>query len=550
MASFDADIQKLKEIIKRDVLVTAQDQKIVSSHGSDSKWLFDFRKILLKPECLDLIAEIFWKRFKDQYPFQVGGQETAAIPLISAIVMKGLTLGTPVNGFYLRKSRKKNGLQKIIEGALNGEKIILVDDLINSGGTFVRQLEVLEQLDKKVSHIFALMNFRDLNDYTFCNERHIELISLLSLLDFDIPLLKKEEKKLPSNDFDIIWYFKSENPNYFYVVPKSTPVIDDEKIYFGSDSGNFWALNQSDGSVAWKYKVGWHAQGKSIFSSPALVKNSVYFGSYDGNVYALDTATGKPKWIFMEADWAGSSPAVAPDLNLLFIGLEFGLWNKRGGIVALDLDNGEKKWQYFMSEYVHCSPVYSQKKGLVAIGGNDSTVYLFKAKNGELLWSYKTNGEIKASLVFDEKRNLLLFGSFDGNLYGLDLKSGQPRITYKMQAGMYSTPLVYGDKVIFTSLDKLIYCLNLDTQKLVWTFQAGARIFSTPIVIEGRLYVGANDGRLYEIDPENGKAKSFFQVAERITNKPAYNAVIKRFFLPTYANEIFCLEAKISVLLF
>ena len=550
MASFDADIQKLKEIIKRDVLVTAQDQKIVSSNGGDSKWLFDFRKILLKPECLDLIAEIFWKRFKDQYPFQVGGQETAAIPLISAIVMKGLTLGTPVNGFYLRKSRKKDGLQKIVEGALNGEKIILVDDLINSGSTFVRQLEVLEQLDKKVSHVFVLMNFRDLNDYTFGNEKHIELISLLSLLDFDMPLLKKEEKKLPANNFDVVWYFKGENPNYFYVVSKSAPTLDNEKIYFGSDNGYFWALNQSDGSVAWKYKVGWHAQGKSIFSSPALGQNCVYFGSYDGNVYALDTATGKPKWIFMEADWVGSSPVTAPDLNLLFIGLEFGLWNKRGGIVALDLDNGEKKWQYFMSEYVHCSPVYSQKKGLVAIGGNDSTVYLFKAKNGELLWSYKTNGEIKASLVFDEKRNLLLFGSFDGNLYGLDLKSGQPRITYKMQAGMYSTPLVYGDKVIFTSLDKLIYCLNLDTQKLVWTFQAGARIFSTPIVIEGRLYVGANDGRLYEIDPENGKAKSFFQVAERITNKPAYNAVIKRFFLPTYANEIFCLEAKISVLLF
>ena len=290
MASFDADIQKLKEIIKRDVLVTAQDQKIVSSHGSDSKWLFDFRKILLKPECLDLIAEIFWKRFKDQYPFQVGGQETAAIPLISAIVMKGLTLGTPVNGFYLRKSRKKNGLQKIIEGALNGEKIILVDDLINSGGTFARQLEILEQLGQKVSHIFVLMNFRDLNDYTLDNEKHVKLISLLSLLDFDKSLLKKEEKKLPANNFDVVWYFKSENPNYFYVVPKSAPVIDDKKIYFGSDSGDFRALNQSDGSVAWKYKVGWHAQGKSIFSSPALGQNCVYFGSYDGNVYALDTA--------------------------------------------------------------------------------------------------------------------------------------------------------------------------------------------------------------------------------------------------------------------
>lgn len=544
MNAFDAEIHKLKEIIKRDVFVTKHDQKIVSSNGGDSQWLFDFRRILLKPECLNLIAEIFWQRFKDQYPFQVGGQETAAIPLISAIIMKSRELGLPVNGFYLRKSRKKDGLQKIVEGVLNDEKIILVDDLMNSGGTFVRQLGVLEQLGKKVSHIFVLMNFRDLNDYTFGNEKHVELISLLSLLDFDMPLLKREEKKLPANNFDAVWYFKSENPNYFYVVPKSAPIIDDEKIYFGSDSGHFWALNQGDGSVAWKYKVGWHAQGKSIFSSPALGKHCVYFGSYDGNVYALDIATGKPKWIFMEADWVGSSPAIAPDLNLLFIGLEFGLWNKQGGIVALDLNTGEKKWQYIMSEYVHCSPAYSQKLGLVAIGGNDSTVYLFKAKSGELLWSYKTGGEIKASLVFDEKRNLLLFGSFDGNLYGLDLTSGQPIITYKMQAGMYSTPIVYDNKVIFTSLDKFIYCINLDTKELVWKFNANARIFSTPIIIENRLYVGANDGRLYEIDPENSKEISFFQVAERITNRLAYNAITKKFFLPTYANEVYCLTKK------
>src|SRR3989344_9584575 len=120
MNAFDTEVHKLKEIIKRDVFVTKHDQKIISSHGGDSKWLFDFRRILLKSECLNLVAEIFWQRFKSQYPFQIGGQETAAIPLISAIVMKGWELGMPGNGFYLRKSRKKDGLQKVVEGALNG----------------------------------------------------------------------------------------------------------------------------------------------------------------------------------------------------------------------------------------------------------------------------------------------------------------------------------------------------------------------------------------------------------------------------------------------
>ncbi|MDZ4205640.1 MAG: hypothetical protein U1C12_00260, partial [Patescibacteria group bacterium] len=99
-----SDLEKLKEIILKEVFVTKDKEKIVSTEGENSTWLFDFRRVLLKPESLNLIAEIFWKHFKDQYPFQVGGQETAAIPLIAAIVMKSRELGTPVNGFYLRKS--------------------------------------------------------------------------------------------------------------------------------------------------------------------------------------------------------------------------------------------------------------------------------------------------------------------------------------------------------------------------------------------------------------------------------------------------------------
>ena len=35
---------------------------------------------------------------------------------------------------------------KMVEGKLSEDKIILVDDLINSGKTFIRQIEVLEKL--------------------------------------------------------------------------------------------------------------------------------------------------------------------------------------------------------------------------------------------------------------------------------------------------------------------------------------------------------------------------------------------------------------------
>ncbi|NQV93105.1 PQQ-binding-like beta-propeller repeat protein [Candidatus Kaiserbacteria bacterium] len=531
----------LKKIIENKVLVSKENEQIISSAQTESLWLFDFRRIFLDPYHIDLIAEIFWDTYKDKRPFQVCGLEVAAIPLVTAIVMKSVQKGKPVNGFFIRKSRKKDGLMRMFEGTVTDENIIIVDDLINSGKSVMRQLAAIDAIGKKVSDVFTIMHFRELEYYYFLKERDITLHSIFPITTFNIDFKKYTPKKFLGDIFKTEWYFKSNKPSYFYVVQKSTPAFDLEKIYFGSDSGNFWALNQKDGSVAWKYKVGFHPKGKSIFSAPAIHKNTVFFGSYDGNVYALDTQTGVKKWVFMEADWVGSSPALAPDIKTLFIGLEFGLINKRGGIVALDLETGEKKWEHITSQYTHCSPAYFAPEKIVVIGSNDSTVYAYSAKGGKLLWKLQTHGEIKASFAFDEKRKTVIFGSFDGRLYIVDIKTGKIIHTHQAEFGIYSTPTVYKDNVYFTSLDKRLYSINLKTNALNWFFEAKGRIFSSPTVINEKLYIGSNDGRLYELDPGTGEELGFLQVSERITNKVVYNEENKKFFLLTFANEVYCL---------
>ncbi len=536
-------LEALKRAIADKVLVTEKDRSVVDGRGENARWLFDFRNIILSPTHINRLADIFWEKCEEKYPFQVGGLEVAAIPLVTAIVMKSFEKGKPVNGFFIRKSRKKIGLQKIIEGELNDERVILVDDLINSGNSILRQIDVMESVGKKVSEVFTIMRFRDENEYRFLRERRVILQTLFTLKDFGIEMLKPGTR--PREDIFLTkWSFKSKNPNYFYVVPKSAPALDEQRVYFGSDSGNFWALNQEDGSIAWKYKVGWHTKGKSIFSSPAVHGGAVYFGSYDGNVYALDAETGKKKWAYMEADWVGSSPTIAADLGLLFIGLEFGLFKKRGGIAALDLKTGKRVWEYTMPEYTHSSPAYMASKSLVVVGSNDSTVYAFNAKSGRLIWQRSVGAEIKASFTFDEKRGFVLFGSFDGNLYCLKAETGELIFRYQTRAGIYSTPLIHGDAVIVASLDKRVYCISLDSGELRWVTELAGRIFASPALVEGRLYLGCNDGRLYEINPDTGKKEGFFQATERITNKIAYNEKTKRFFLPTYANELFCLTKK------
>lgn len=537
---------RLEAAIKKEVLITHKQKEIISTQGTPSQWIFDFRNIVLQPSHLNDAVELFWETYKDRYPFQVGGLEVAAIPLITAIVMKSVERGMPVNGFFVRKSRKKSGFFNMIEGVVTDDPIILVDDIINSGRSFSRQFEALEVLNKAnaVQDIFTLLRFRDVSYYKEFTERGITLTTVFTLDDFDLKYEEKTPLPPPEPLFTCKWFAQCGKPNLFYVVPKSAPVLYKDKVFLGSDSGYFWALRQSDGSCVWKKKVGWHPKGKSIFSTPALYQDTVYFGAYDGNVYALDADTGAKKWMFMEADWVGSSPALAPKLGLLFIGLEFGLRRKQGGIVALDMATGEKKWEHIMPEMTHGTPTFSSRFNVVAIGSNNHDAYLFEATEGRLLWKNTIGGDIKGAPAIHDTRSQVVFGATDGGVYFFDLLSGALLAHIATDFAILSTPLIEGNNVYVTSADKTIRCIDITTHEVRWVYHTTSRVFSTPVMIDGYLYVGTNDARLLKIDAATGTDHGFFQVSERITNKIAYNPETGDIFLPTFANELYCLTKK------
>lgn len=527
-------------------------------------WLFDIRAIALSAPILDDISHLFWDTFRDR-AIQIGGLETAAIPLITALVTSGARdFGrTDASGFYLRKSRKKEGLMRMIEGELRPDiPIVLVDDLMNRGYSLQRQVEVLESSGHRVTDVWTLVRFRDKDAYAYFTDKGIALHTLFELEDFralGVRNLTQRDFPIAPDRFWTHWRFASPKPSYHLVVPKSDPAIDDQRLYVGSDTGTLWALDQETGQVAWKYDIGHHPRGKGIFSSPAVHDGTVYFGGYDGNVYALDAASGKKRWMSLEADWVGSSPAIAPDMGLLFIGLEYGLWRKRGGMAALDLRSGMTKWRFAeMPCYTHSTPYYISGHRQVVIGSNDGCVYCFDAATGALAWKAATGPitseelsagfsahDIKESVAYDPVRDLVIVANLQGSVHFIERASGAVRATVEAESGFFSTPLVQGDRVFVASLDKHLYCIDLDSFKVKWRWLAGARIFASPIVIGDSLYIGANTGRLTELDPASATERSFLQLTERITNRPAYNARTRRIFVPTFANEIYCVE-KIS----
>ncbi len=538
----------LRAAIRERAFLNKSQSVSFSPTGEKVSWIFDFRTILLDAPVLDSLCEHLWKEIGASERFQIGGMETASIPLISGLLLKSRQNGKDLTGFYMRKSRDKDGRQRMIEGTLTDEKIILVDDLMNSGKSFIRQITALEALGKKVDAVCVVLRFKEPSFYQYFADRNIRIISLFSLADF--PEAVEEPRRSPPPTvmpFDIEWKFESTDPNYFYVIPKSAPVLGDPRLYYGSDNGTFWALNQSDGTVAWSYKVRFGGGDKRIFSSPALsIKHGlVCFGAYDGNLYALGLADGKKRWTFMDADWIGSSPVISEKNAAVYVGLEFGLWRKRGGIAAINLDSGKKLWSHTVEHLVHASPVISEKHQLVMCGDNGGTVHALHAADGSPAWQYQAGGEVKASFALDESGEYVAFGSFDKHVYVLKTKTGELIWKYETLESIYASPMIADGRVYIGGLDKYIYCFELATGKRLWRFETKGRVFATPVIINERLYVGSNDGRLYELDPVTGKELGFFQSVERIVNKIAYNPTTETYFVPTFANEMYCLKRAV-----
>jgi outer membrane protein assembly factor BamB/orotate phosphoribosyltransferase len=526
----------LASAIRTRAILRGENQRLISPSGAANRWLLDLRRILMDAKLLDAAAELFWQECAGYMPFQVGGMEAAAVPLVSAIIMKSLARGTPVNGFTVRKERKTYGTGGSIEGTLSDAPIMIVDDIFNSGSSLEKTRVVLEQENRSIALAFVLIGYGSAQGRLWQEQRGVPVRTPFTLGEFGLSL--ETAQRRPMAVFANRWHFAAPDPNFFHRVPKSFPATDGKRVYFGSDSGVFWCLNASDGSVEWDFKV--NAWGhKNLWSSPAIHDGRIYFGSYDGNVYCLEAETGREVWRFTGADWVGSSPALAPELGLLFIGLEFAVEGRRGSIAAIRLDDGEKVWEHMTRRYTHASPAYWPDRQLVACGSNDNEMFLFEARSGAMRWRFETKGSIRHAPAFDVKRGHLVTGCADGWIYIIDVETGKEAWSAKTDNTIYTVPLVAGDKAYVGSTDKYLYILDLERRVVRAKIFAGSKIFGPPRMLEGRIYFGACNGIVYEIDPDSDEVTGTHQLPDAITNALSYNADTGDYYALTYVNELF-----------
>ena len=142
-------------------LRSARAGEITLTTGAKSNFYFDCKPVTLSADGAYLVGMAFLDALEQlaEWPQAVGGLTHGADPIVSSMVVLSHVRGRPVDGFYVRKEPKGHGTKNRIENPPEpGTKVVIVDDVVTSGGSLLRAVEEARAAGCEVIGVLALVD--------------------------------------------------------------------------------------------------------------------------------------------------------------------------------------------------------------------------------------------------------------------------------------------------------------------------------------------------------------------------------------------------------
>ncbi|NXU82715.1 ACSF4 enzyme, partial [Xiphorhynchus elegans] len=256
---------------------------------------------------------------------------------------------------------------------------------------------------------------------------------------------------LQSSDGEIQWTFVTED------TVKSSAVVDPSSglVYIGSHDQHVYALDIYKKACIWKL----HCEGGAVFSSPCLSSfpHHLYVATLGGLLLAVNPVTGRKIWKSFLGKPLFSSPHCNEDY--VYVGCV-------DGNLYCYTHSGEKVWQFSTNGPVFSSPCLSSlTKQEIFFGSHDHFIYCCNME-GNLLWKFEATSSVYGTpFIFqsDDLNNKILLAavSTDGKVWILNAKSGTAEGVDKLPGEVFSSPVVWGTKLVVGCRNDYVYCLDL-----------------------------------------------------------------------------------------
>ncbi|MGE0629458.1 MAG: orotate phosphoribosyltransferase [Hyphomicrobiaceae bacterium] len=181
-----ASRDRLVEIIRARSYQQGGDVKLVS--GRTTSFYFNMKPTMLDPEGAALIGELVLDAIAGRSVDLVGGLEMGAVPLATAVAVTSHHRGRRLPAFFVRKSAKDHGTQKLIEGlapgeSLEGRRVVILEDVTTTGGSSMKAVDAVREAGGEIEAVVTVVDRCEGATENFAKAR-LPFIALLTIEDF------------------------------------------------------------------------------------------------------------------------------------------------------------------------------------------------------------------------------------------------------------------------------------------------------------------------------------------------------------------------------
>jgi outer membrane protein assembly factor BamB len=254
---------------------------------------------------------------------------------------------------------------------------------------------------------------------------------------------------------------------------RSSVSINNNNIYLSGGDGVLYCLDRNTGKVNWQFRTLGGLLGERkydfadyFYSTPVLYQNKLFFGAGDGRVYAVNPSNGKLIWSYQANDIVHTTPAFSDDK--VFVG------SFDGHLYALNTNDGSLLWKfksvghrYFPKGEMMGSPVVANN--LVLIGSRDYNLYALDVNQGYCHWNKQF--PFGWAMALTPNDSIVYVGTSDDRLIAaMDVASGATRWSTPTQFNIFGPASITSTKGYVGTLMGKLFCIDLKTGKVEWIF--------------------------------------------------------------------------------
>jgi orotate phosphoribosyltransferase len=133
--------------------------RVVLSSGVEADWYLDLRRVALHHAAAPVLGRVMLDLVSDWDVDAVGGLTLGADPVATAILHAAAAQGRAVDAFVVRKTEKRHGLQRRIEGpTVAGRRVAALEDTSTTGASVLTAVEALREANADVVGVAVIVD--------------------------------------------------------------------------------------------------------------------------------------------------------------------------------------------------------------------------------------------------------------------------------------------------------------------------------------------------------------------------------------------------------